>query len=353
MSASNEQTSLLMSDAQSGTPPEAVPPGETQAIGIIEQIIAAGVRSQNTADPPARRDAHPKPHGCVAAEFRVLDNLAPNLRHGIFAAPKSYQAWIRFSNSSGKPQSDADGDGRGMAIKLLGVEGSPSGTQDFITISHPVFIVRNALDYVVLQQNLANPLKFFLPSWNPFTWRLREAWNAFQIERQKPSNVLNIRYWSMTPYMLGDTPMKFSNIPVGTPSPFNARNGDNFLRANLVSALAAGEAAFDFGVQLRTDPGAMPIEDPTIAWSESASPFIPVARITIPRQVFDTTMQNAFGENLSFTPWHGLEAHRPLGGVNRVRRLVYQAISGLRHDLNRMAAGEPKPGPATAPLSTS
>ena len=352
MSAPDEQAGLLMSDAQSGTPPEVIPPGEAQAIGIIEQIIEAGVRAQNAANPPARRDAHPKPHGCVAAEFRVLDGLAPNLRHGIFAAPKTYQAWIRFSNSSGKPQSDADGDGRGMAIKLVGVEDSPSGTQDFITINHPVFIVRNALDYVVLQQDLANPLKFFVPGWNPFTWRLREAWNAFQIERQKPSNVLNIRYWSTTPYMLGDMPIKFSNIPVGKPSPFNDGTGDNFLRANLVSALSAGEAAFDFCVQLRTDPAAMPIEDPTIAWSESASPFIPVARITIPRQVFDTPLQNAFGEDLSFTPWHGLEAHRPLGGVNRVRRPVYQAISRLRRGLNHERPAEPKPGPATEPVAT-
>ncbi|MEI9929875.1 MAG: catalase family protein [Rhizomicrobium sp.] len=349
MSAPDEQASLLISDAQSGTPPEAIPPGEAQAIDIIEQIIETGVRAQNAVDPPARRDAHPKPHGCVAAEFRVLDGLAPNLRHGIFAVPKTYQAWIRFSNSSGKPQSDADGDGRGMAIKLVGVRDSPSGTQDFITISHPVFIVRNVLDYVILQQNLANPLKFFVPGWNPLTWRIREAWNAFQIERQKPSNVLNLRYWSMTSYMLGDTPVKFSNVPVGTPSSFNDRNGDNFLRTNLVSALNAGEATFDFCVQLRTDPNTMPIEDPTVAWAESASPFIPVARITIPRQVFDTPAQNAFGENLSFSPWHGLEAHRPLGGINRVRRSVYQAISRLRHELNHTLAEEPKLGPATKP----
>ncbi len=343
-----EPNSALISDAQSGTPPEAIPPGEAAAIKIIENIIELQVSSQFKADPPARRDAHPKPHGCVAAEFRVLDDLPPRLRQGLFAQPRTFQAWVRFSNSNAKPQSDAIGDGRGMAIKLLGVEDSPSGTQDFINISYPVFIVRNALDYVVLQQNLANPLKFFLPSWNPFQWRFREMYNAFMIEREKPSNVLNIRYWSMTPYLYGDTACKFSLIPRAPASPFNSRVGDNFLRQNLVLALNQSEASFDFCVQLRAD--AMPIEDPTIEWPESQSPFIPVARVTIPKQVFDTPMQNAFGENLSFTPWHGLAAHRPLGGVNRVRRIVYQAISALRHGLNHKAPAEPKPGPATEPV---
>jgi hypothetical protein len=351
MNTAVEDTSQLISDALSGTPPEAIPPGEAGAIAIIEEIIAKGVKAQAASDPPARRDAHPKPHGCVAAEFRVLDNLPPALRQGLFAQPRSYQAWIRFSNSNAKPQSDAIGDGRGMAIKLVGVEDSPSRTQDFITISYPVFIVRNASDYVVLQENLATPLRFFVPSWNPFQWRIREALNAFGIERQKPSNLLNIQYCSMTPYLFGDTQCKFSTIPAGTPSPFNGRAGDNFLRANLVAALAAGGAAFDFCIQLRSKPDAMPIEDPTIKWQESDSPFVPVARITIAKQVFDTPLQNAFGENLSFTPWHGLAAHRPLGGVNRVRRSVYQAISRLRHALNHEVRAEPAPGPATAPVA--
>ncbi len=351
MITDSEASAELISDAASGTPPEAIPPGEAEAIGIIEKIIENSVRAQMAADPPARRDAHPKPHGCVAAQFRVLDDLPPALRQGLFAQPHTYQAWIRFSNSDGKPQPDAVGDGRGMAMKLVGVEGSPSGTQDFITISHPVFIVRNAIDYVDLQENLASPLRFFLPSWNPCRWRIREALNAFAIERQKPSNVLNLRYWSMTPYLFGGTPCKFSTIPVGPASPFNERNGPNFLRANLVAALDQGEAAFDFCIQLRTKPEAEPIEDPAIVWKESDSPFVPVARITIPRQTFDTPLQNAFGENLSYTPWHGLEAHRPLGGVNRVRRSVYQAISRLRHALNHKVPTEPGPGPATAPLA--
>ena len=60
-----------------------------------------------------------------------------------------------------------------------------------------------------------------------------------------------------------------------------------------------------------------------------------------PAQTFDTPEQQAFGENLSFTPWHSLPAHRPLGGINRARKEIYRAISKQRHDLNGVFAREP------------
>jgi hypothetical protein len=125
--------------------------------------------------------------------------------------------------------------------------------------------------------------------------------------------------------------------PVAPLSPFNDTAAPDFLRDNLVRR----GAAFDFMVQLRAHPDAMPIEDPTIEWSESAAPFVPVARVTIAPQEFDQPTQRAFCENLSFTPWHGLDAHRPLGGINRVRRTVYETVSQLRHELNGVVRQEP------------
>jgi hypothetical protein len=109
----------------------------------------------------------------------------------------------------------------------------------------------------------------------------------------------------------------------------------------MVAQLAKTGALFDFMVQLRTNPATMPIEDSTIIWDETDAPFVPVAKISIPPQVFDNPEQNAFCENLSFTPWHCVDAHRPLGGINRVRRVVYEHISSLRHALNSVARREP------------
>ena len=96
-----------------------------------------------------------------------------------------------------------------------------------------------------------------------------------------------------------------------------------------------------FAVQPRTDPTTQPIEDPTIEWSEREAPFVDVAKLRIPRQTFDTPAEQAFCENLSFTPWHAVAAQRPVGGINRVRKPVYAAISDLRHRLNAAPHAEP------------
>ncbi len=85
----------------------------------------------------------------------------------------------------------------------------------------------------------------------------------------------------------------------------------------------------------------MPIEDPGHEWPESMSPFRKVATIRILQQEFDSDKQKEFGENLSFTPWHALPEHRPLGGVNRARKVVYRAISLFRHEYNKTPRVEP------------
>ncbi len=319
---------------------EAPPPGEAGAITAVTAMIEARVTG-SAAGGQAHRDAHPKEHGCVRARFAVLPDLPPAMRVGVFAEPRTFQAWIRFSNGSGTPRPDAVGDGRGMAIKLLGVAGSPSSTQDLIMINHPTFFVKDAVDYVAFQ-SASNPLRFFFPGLNPLAFRLRELWNASAITRRKVANPLNTRYWSMTPYLYGETPCKYSVRPTGTPSSFIDTASPDFLRDNLARQLSVGEAAFDFQVQLRTRP-AMPIEDPRIEWDEGAAPFVTVARIVIPAQEFATPERDAFGEALSFTPWHGLAEHRPLGGINRVRRSVYEAISRLRHTINGQSRSEPRP----------
>jgi len=61
----------------------------------------------------------------------------------------------------------------------------------------------------------------------------------------------------------------------------------------------------------------------------------------IPQQEFDSPAQREFCDNLSMTPWHALPEHRPLGGVNRVRRTVYTTISKLRHEANNAPRREP------------
>lgn len=322
-------------------------PGEAEAIANMTAIIEAGLK---TDQQPVRRGQHAKHHGCVKAEFIVEANLPENLRVGVFKEPATFPAWIRFSNGSGNAQQpDTKGDGRGMTIKLMGVEGKKllddeKHTQDFLMINHPVFFIRNIPDYldffnVIKQSPGKAPLKFFFPSLNPFKWRLSEFRIIRGIQNNKIVNPLRVQYWSTTPYKLGEQVMKYSAKPT-SPAPENPTipESENYLREAMVEHLKTKEACFDFLVQLQTDPVKMPIEDPTVEWD---SPFIKVATIKIPPQTFDSDEQMEFCEHLSYNPWHSLEAHQPLGGVNRARNLVYKTISQRRRELNQVSPQEP------------
>jgi hypothetical protein len=67
----------------------------------------------------------------------------------------------------------------------------------------------------------------------------------------------------------------------------------------------------------------MPVEDATVEWPESESPYRTVAHLLLPRQEIALLRQQEAYQNLSFSVWHALTAHRPLGGINRVRRRAY------------------------------
>jgi catalase len=321
---------------------EQISENEAAATQQIVQMIEAGVHAE-AKNGLAHRDAHPKAHGCVQAEFRVLPKLSKELQVGIFAEPRVFPAWIRYSNGSGKIQADKVGDARGMAIKLMGVELSASNTLDFLMINHPVFLVRNAADYVEFQKAVSAdiPSQFFFPGWNPFNFRLHEFGIVNAIQNKKVANPLDTRYWSTTPYLFGTNTMKFSARPCGANSLFAETSTPDFLRENMSKQLAQGQGCFDFLVQLRSHPLKMPIEDPTIEWDEKDAPFFSVARITIPSQKFDSPEQQAQCENLSFTPRHTIQDHQPIGGINRVRQTVYETVSRVRHEINGTMRLEP------------
>ena len=323
--------------------------GEEQAIAEILEIIKAKLREQFPAGQgPMRRDAHPKHHGVVRAELVVEPGLPAELAVGVFRTPRSYPAWVRFSNGSGTVQPDHLRDGRGIAIKLMDVPGpklmaDEAGTQDFLFINHDVFAVKDAADYVALFRCIERdgvPTKFFLSA-NPFKWHLKELANANKI-RVQISNLLTLQYWTMTPYLMGDTPAKFSMRPqvlANTGAPPDS--APDYLRDVMVEHLGRESVAFDFLVQLQTDARSMPVEDPRIRWEPASSPFRKVATLHIPMQRFASPAQQQFAEDLSYSPWHSVPEHQPLGGINRCRRLIYRAISDFRRHANGRTVVEP------------
>jgi hypothetical protein len=331
---------------------EVIPPTEASDIRTIVKTVEGAIRgAYSSGVRPAIRDAHAKGHGCVKAEFVVEKNIPSKLRKGVFAAPRTYPAWIRFSNGSGTPDDDHAGDGRGMAIKLMGVDGekiladeADAKTQDFVMINYPVFFVRNVADYMTFTGlSVAGKSDQFYAS-HP-----REKGIVDAIKSRSVGDVFDERYFSMSAYMLGDQYIKFAARPVNcasgqalAESTTAGPNGNpTYLRDGMVTWLNQKDACFKFAVQPQTAAALQPVEDPTVVWDEAKAPFFHVATIRIPKQAFNSEAQQTFCENLSFTPWHSLPENRPVGGINRLRKVIYEAISKLRHDLNKAPRQEP------------
>jgi len=297
------------------------------------------------------RGGNTKTHGIVRATVTIRDDLPQLYRKGIFATPRSYPAYVRYSG----PGPDVPADIRdvgfvSMAVKLMDVPGEKlmdeeKFTQDFITICTPTFVTPDTRENAKLQYwSLVHmPVYYFLNPKDPhlLDFFMQSLWNETQY------NPLGQRYWSCTPYLLGagqamlysflpktrvDT--KVPGLPFGTVS-------FNYLRENMVKTLSKQSVEFDLLIQVQTDPFLMPIENASVRWPEKLSPFIPAATVHITQQKFDSVAQFAFAKRLKMNPWHCLPEHRPLGNQNRARLRMYYELSRFRQDMNETTHLEP------------
>ncbi len=343
-------------------------------VGKSDQTVAGLKQSTGLA----RRSAHSKTHGCVTGTFAMDPNRPEEAKVGLFAQDGEFPTWIRFSNAFPKMQSDITPDGRGMAVKVIDLDGKVQGQKllpghessnafDYPFVSGPIFPTRNIEDYYGLEDNAG---KFFLS-------HKREALLAGEVASQVMSSPLNGYYWSMGAYKLGGKAVKYSTRPSkacpgtapmrGLDDLFsfisNAKSavtslstdlGANYLRNAMTTQLNpnGGHAVcFDFGVQFQADAAQMPVEDPSVEWRESASlfskasgvltghhaavaPFVKLATITIPQQEFASN--DGFCERLSFNPWRTVAEQRPLGNLMRARLQVYAASLKERTRLNQV-----------------
>jgi hypothetical protein len=295
----------------------------------------------------AERAGNTKTYGVVRAEFLVLDDIPVAFKKGVFAQPASYPAWIRFSGPGPlSPPDVADAGILSISIKVMGVPGEKlledeKRTQDFLGISSPTFTTPNTRENLKLQREIyaQTPVFYFL---KPFDSHLLDM--AMQgLYARMNTSPLEVQYWSCVPYLCGEgLAVKYSVRPTSnyrTKVPWNLPA--DWLRQSMGMRLADTDVEMDFLLQAQTEPRRMPIEDASIEWPERISQFVPVAKITIPRQRFDSVEQLAFAQVLSYNPWHTTATHRPLGNQNRARKLIYTQLSQLRQAMNRTPHVEP------------
>ena len=316
---------------------ETIPADEADDIQRVVDALESILARSQAKSGQFRGDVHVKTHGYAQGEFRVLPNLPDELAQGLFEHDGVYPAVVRFSNAASRIQPDAVPDGRGMAIKVLEVQGDVvladeqrGQTQDFVMINHPVFFARNVKDYLRLEQVLVQADDSSLATlqgaltggdWNPLHWHWREILTVGRIAGQLPAHPASNTYFSMAPIRFGKYVAKYRAKPAGDRHnsylELVKRLGSqaDALRLALEETLRTREVLFECQVQLRTSEQTMPIEDASVEWPESESPYRTVAHLLLPRQEIALLRQQDACQNLSFNVWHALAAHRPLGGI--------------------------------------
>ena len=312
------------------------------------------------------RAVHAKAHGIARGELTIAGDLSPELAQGLFARPGTYEAVIRISTNPGDLLDDSIGLPRGLALKVIGVEGARlpgsegDATQDFVLVNGPAFAAPTPKAFLGNLTTLAKTTDTAEGAKKAVSSVLRvfeaglEAVGHPSAMLQNMGGAPNVHplgetYYSQTAFRFGDYIAKFRLKPTSraltslTGDTIDASDRPDALREEVRRQLIETGGTWALEVQLCTDLDKMPVEDPTVPWDEKASPFHGVATLEIPPQLaWENGVTNAADDALAFSPWHGLAAHQPLGGVNRVRRETYEKSAEHRGRVNGCPMHEPK-----------
>ncbi len=312
------------------------------------------------------RPVHAKSHGLLKGEMEVYDGLPEPLRQGLFAQAASYPVIMRFSTNPGDILPDSISTPRGLAIKVLGVEGQEmlpghagETTQDFVFINGKTFADKDAAEFLqqqkIIEKNAYDPVEF-----KQVVSDAARGANAVLGAIGHPSeklaglgypktHILSETFGSAAPLRYGDYVAKIVVAPLS--DNLLALEGDKIHTRGHYSALkdAVQEffqtetAVWEVRVQLCTDLEKMPVENAATEWPEDLSPYLAVAKITaLPQETYSPERRVYVDDGLSFNPWHALAAHRPLGGIMRSRKLAYEAARAARAKSNARPINEPR-----------
>jgi hypothetical protein len=314
----------------------------------------------------ALRSVHAKTHGLLTGQLQVLPHLPDELAQGIFQTPGTWPVVMRLSTIPGDILDDDISTPRGLAVKVIGVDGDrlegseDDVTQDFVLVTGPAFGAPNAkkflsqLKLLAATTDRAPGLKSALAAVFRGTERAIEAVGGQSstlrtLGGYPETPILGETFYSQAPILFGPYMAKIAVMPASpslralTEVRMDFSGKPNALRDAVVEYFAKNAAEWEVRVQLCTDLQKMPIENASVAWPEELCPYLTVARIVAPPQVaWSTARALAIDDTMSFSPWHGVAAHRPIGSMMRVRQLSYRMSAKFRTDHNGGAAREPR-----------
>ena len=345
---------------------EDVQPDEAEVVDRLKESFRQILDTTSRDYGHAVRSVHAKAHGIAKGTLTVHPGLPPELAQGLFARSGEYEAIFRISTNPGDILEDEIGLPRGLALKILGVEGdrlpgSEGDTvQDFIMVNGPVFAAPDAKAFAKNLKLLAATTDKAEGAKKVFSHLLRAveapleaiglpSTTLKQMGGAPNNHPLGETYFSATPYRFGDYIAKLALFPVSpaltrlTGEVVSTRGRPDALREEVNAVLAGQGGRWELRVQLNRDLETMPIEDATVEWKEADSPFLTVATLSVePQASWTEGASEPVDDALSYNIWNGIVAHQPLGNVNRARRETYRFSAEYRGRFNGCPIHQPR-----------
>ncbi|MCJ2127302.1 catalase family protein [Methylobacterium sp. E-045] len=327
--------------------------------GIIEGMTQQS-ETVKAREHHAVRASHAKSSACVTGELTIAPGLPQDLAQGLFATPGTHPVAVRFAQGPGETLGDRVSTHRGMSIKVFDVPGEKLpghavDTQDFVLATGTTFPSGTAAGFLrdgtVIGKSTGLPegVKSAVSS----TARsLNRVLHAFGTESAMAdffghpySHPLADSYFSQAPIRYGEYVAKLGAVPTTESQRalsewrLDPHQDEDGFRHATVAFFRDHEVVFELKAQLWADAERQPIEDASVDWPVSISPYRTVATLRLPRQdAYAPDRVRYFDEVMTFRPAHSLAAHRPLGSVMRARLQVYRALSTFRHRENGVTA---------------
>jgi hypothetical protein len=309
---------------------EKIAPDEEQRYAEYAKQFAQ-IQLRKSARWGTGRTLHRKQLTAAQGTLEVLDGLPAFARHGLFAKPHDYDVWVRLSNGGLDRAPDEAPDVRGFAIRVFGVDGEsalgngPVRSQDFTLINQEAFAFAGSDEFVAFvvaaSRGTGELFKHVFRRYGLLRGP-RQLGRMMKLAGKPFSGFATEPLFSAVPMANGPYAVRVRLVPAasnGTATLNASRDWD----ADFSDRLARGPLHWDLQLQFFATEETTPIEDASVNWP---TPYTTVARLMLPKQDTRAPEGKALAEKVEacvIDPWQALAVHRPLGDVQRARKVVY------------------------------
>ncbi|KAL9602001.1 MAG: hypothetical protein Q9219_002109 [cf. Caloplaca sp. 3 TL-2023] len=301
----------------------------------------------------AFRATHVKTQGIVKGTLTIPPELPQHLAQGLFAHPGTYPVCARYANEPVFLQPDNVTGPRGLGLKVFGCPSDEAriadvpgngdlNTQDFLFNNAPMLEltkIDTTLDIMSTREK-----HFDKPVALSAATKLRKDALKQNAPGMLPNtNIISHSFFTQSAFRFGDYYGHLALFPLldsqkslrSSSQNVSSSDPSTILSDWLFEYFQHQPAKYEFKIQLGTDPAHHPTEDASVVWDEATAPYQTIGTLEFPVQnSFDQERRVFWEDRMRLDPWRGLEAHRPLGSVNRVRKSVYARSAKQRDELN-------------------